>query len=209
MKIRDFMLRAYASIEYRSYRLLGITPLLVLFSTFLNKKPISSASLVLFQFATTENFDSLCNDSEMDINDLFIKQALRKNHTCVVALIEKKVVAYSWFANSNAHVRDDIWLNVPTNAWYIYKSFVSKEFRGKNILCDLLDSFKRSSMHIDEVMFCFISPTNNSSIKAFKKNMFQVKGYLVLLNRKNRLFSYFSKSLSPLKLKLYKNSDFN
>lgn len=202
MKIID---RILSSLEYRIEDTFGLARLQVLL--YKATQPTQSPNDLPFviKIATVDILKSIC-DSDLDMSCSFLSNALEKKDTCIIALVDEKVVGYSWLSQSSTVLADDIFVLPPTNSYYVYKSFVSPEFRGKNILKHILYYFIKNKVHDHESMFCFISSTNKPSIRAFEKSGFKKSGALTFLNRKKSLNYTVSSSLKDLNIKLYKAS---
>jgi L-amino acid N-acyltransferase YncA len=198
--------RILSSLEYRIEDAFGLARLQVLLYKAGQSIPTQTDSPFTIKIATEETLKPICN-SNLDMSCSFLSNALKKNDVCIVAMLDKKVIGYSWLSQSNTVFDGNIWVRPPTNSYYVYKSYVAPEFRGKNILKQILHHFIKNKITNGESMFCFISTTNNSSIKAFEKTGFQKAGALTFLNRKQKFHYTISSTLKNSGIELYKETD--
>lgn len=73
-------------------------------------------------------------DAEMDLREAQIRAAYGRGGLCIGAVVDGKLVAYTWLAFSPTPHINGVWVETGPTARYSYKSFVHPAYRGKRIL---------------------------------------------------------------------------
>lgn len=143
-------------------------------------------------------------DRELDLSERMIRDTLRRGGVCVGAVAGRELAGYVWFAYDAAPHLEGVWVQVPGEAIYRYKSFVRPAYRGRGIAPSLYrfaDSVV-SRPGREYVLNC-IATHNFSSIAASKASGGKTFGYLAYWQAGSRFISVHSQSLKPSGFRFY------
>jgi ribosomal protein S18 acetylase RimI-like enzyme len=147
-------------------------------------------------------------DPELDLSEKTSREALRRGHVCVGAVAGEKLAGYVWFAYDSAPHVKGVWVDVPPQAIYRYKSFVRAVYRGRRIapaLYRFADAVVARPGR-EYVLDC-IATHNFASIAASERSGGKTFGYLAYWQAGSRFVSYHSRSLKRRGFRFYLRRD--
>lgn len=140
-------------------------------------------------------FDSYLGYDKDDI--IFSKDRLLNGDIGIVAIHDNVAIGYMWIMNNLMEITDKFYINLPNSKAYIYKVFVSKNFRGKRVaallnaaICDTLNTINKKTC------LTWASYRNSASIKAKLRVGFRRIGLIYKLGIYSYNFSYVSSALT-------------
>lgn len=143
-------------------------------------------------------------DPELDLGERMIRDALRRGGVCVGAVAGGELAGYVWFAYHAAPHLKGVWVQVPAEAIYRYKSFVRPAYRGRRIAPSLYRFADGvvSRPGREYVIDC-IDTHNFASIAATKTSGGKTLGYLAYWQAGSRFISAHSQSLKRSGFRFY------
>ncbi len=106
-----------------------------------------------------------------------IESAIKRNEACWAIMDKEILAAYVWISTKKLQVHSDTGYIFPLNSlnYWWRDVYVNPDYRGQGKLNDLLSAWGKSiDANRDANMYCEISPDNEASIKAHKKNRFEM-----------------------------------
>lgn len=204
MKRPTLYLRLYAAIMHHVGRRAGLH-LFRVFSRKLDPSAMQSASPGLdLRVLSEAELLAWSTDPELDLSERMIRNAFRSGGVCVGAVAGGELAGYVWFAYDSAPHVKGVWVQVPGEAIYRYKSFVRPAYRGRRIAPSLY-RFADSVVYRPgrEYVINCIATHNFSSIAASKTSGGQAFGYLAYWQTGNRFISFHSESLKRRGFRFY------
>jgi hypothetical protein len=72
-------------------------------------------------------------DSELDLDGAFVREALARGDLCFGALVGERLVSYAWRSLGDAPARDGMWVRIAPPCHYAYKAFTLPAWRGRRL----------------------------------------------------------------------------
>lgn len=204
MKRPALHLRLYEAIMHRLGRRAGLH-LFRVFSRKLDPSAMQTAAPGLeLRVLSEAELLAWSADPELDLSERMIRDALRSGGVCVGAVANGKLAGYVWFAYDAAPHLKGVWVQIPGEAIYRYKSFVRPAYRGRRIAPSLYRFADGvvSRPGREYVLNC-IAIHNFPSIAASKTSGGKTLGYLAYWQAGSRFISFHSKSLKRCGFRFY------
>ena len=143
----------------------------------------------------------------LDINLSFVEKALSRGDHCVGAVIENKVVGYTWRTIHPVNVDFPIKMRFGEKLYYRYKGFVLPEHRGKNIFNQIKRVAEAEQLALGRThAFGCIETHNYSSLRASHKHDDSTIGYSAYIDNRFFFAEWSSKSAKRWGISVYKSS---
>lgn len=101
-------------------------------------KPINHVTPTIditYRIATVADLDSMGEDLGYDQKGRrFSRHRLTRGDRCVLAIHDNRIAGYIWIMEGEMELSQYKRIALPQSKMYIYKGFVSNEFRGKRVL---------------------------------------------------------------------------
>lgn len=82
---------------------------------------------------STESLKMYLSNSEYDFSENFILEESKSNSECFGLFEGGDLISSVWCNSTNAKVNDYIEISIPDKSIYLFKAFVLKKYRGKNL----------------------------------------------------------------------------
>ena len=143
-----------------------------------------SFSYRLFEQGEAEALIARAKRHELDLPEIFVRNALAKGDVCDAILHDDAVVSYGWSAFSPTHDSEGVYVGFGEKYRYGYKSFTLPEFRGRHlprVFKPLRDGYciARGCTHT----VAFVAVDNRSSIRATLAQSYRRIGFAGYLKR--------------------------
>jgi len=128
---------------------------------------------------TSEEVIAFSSDNpELDMTPEMVRKALERGDQCVGTIIDGQLVSYGWRAYDVTPHTEKIWVRVGPKAFYSYKGFTLREFRGRHIgergkYCGT-EALRQRGITSKQ---SFIASTNYSSLASTKRGNLKHVGY--------------------------------
>jgi len=121
---------------------------------------------------------------ELDLNDSFVRNALKKGDVCNAILTNDEIVAFDWSAFTPTHVEDGVFVGFDARHRYGYFGYTLPEYRGRHLPRMFARLKERYCMeHGCTHTISYIAVDNRSSIQssiAMGRHRIGLAGYLKL-----------------------------
>jgi hypothetical protein len=147
---------------------------------------------------------------QLDLSQPMVRDAGARGDVCIGALAGGDLAGYVWFAREAAPHLQGVWVQVPGQAIYRYKAFVSPAYRGRRI-ASALDAFAERLFQGGDrrwVVTC-IATHNFPALAASKVSGAQTLGYLGYWQRGARFAAFHSAAVRKFGLRFYFRGDGN
>ena len=154
---------------------------------------------------TEEEIRDLPSYMPDQITEQFVESALARGDTCVGAIIENKVVAFTWRSYTTAPHTDGLWVRFQPPYRYGYKAFVVPEYRGKRIMqAGTGDDYCTS--HGYNAAIAFIERDNLPSLhRTNRRDNNKIIGYIFMLKLFGKRFLFSTKGVKQVGFEFYEH----
>lgn len=126
---------------------------------------------ITYRTLIAEDFSNEKRNQSLDINLAFVEKALARGDHCVGAVVENRIVGYTWRTIQSANVDYPIKMRFGKELYYRYKGFVLPEYRGKSIFNNIKQVAESKQLALGRThAFGCIETHNYSSLRASEKH---------------------------------------
>ncbi len=160
---------------------------------------------ITYRTLGTRDFSDEKHNQALDINLAFVEKAIARGDHCVGAVVENKVVGYTWRTIQPVEVDYPIKMRFGKKLYYRYKGFVLPEYRGKNVFNQIKRVAEAKQIELGRThAFGCIETHNYPSLRASHKHEDITIGYSAYIDNRFFFVAWSSRTAKRWGVAVYK-----